>query len=133
MKQHSTDFAGPSISHFGPPLSPDTVYSGTPGNDTIIGTETNDFFNMTDGGSDWVYGLKGNDVFAFGATLNPGDRIDGGEGYDSVLIGGTYPLGIHPGATTLINVEELDFDSQYSYAITMNDGNVGPKDTLVVN
>lgn len=127
---------------FVPPghASPADVYSGTPGNDQRTGTAGGDFFNMSEGasykgGEDTIKALGGDDVISFGATLDPGDKIDGGSGYDSLLIQGNY-TGTHAlafAATTIGNVEEIDLGAGFSYDLTTNDGNLGTGKGLKVD
>ena len=95
-----------------------TAYTGTSGNDTIVGTSGDDGFDMSQGGNDSVSGGGGADYFYFGSALTAADHIDGGDGIDTVELSGNYTDGQtlgHPPyfnqvtftATTMVNVDNL--------------------------
>lgn len=108
---------------------------GGSGNDTIIGNDVANSFDLTRGGNDTVSGGGGNDAFTFGATLTAADTIDGGAGAnDQVAIQGNYTgaSALVLGATTLTNVEVLAALPGFSYSITTNDGNVAAGQVLTI-
>lgn len=111
-----------------------TTFTGTSGNDTLSGTSTDDFFNMNDGGTDTVSGNAGNDIVTFSGTFTSADRVNGGTGYDSILLNGNYSAGVTLGSTTISNVEEIDMlGSTNSYKLITNNANVASGQTLVVS
>ncbi|MGB0782041.1 MAG: calcium-binding protein [Marinomonas sp.] len=62
------------------------LLSGGAGNDTLIGGAGNDYL-MGGSGADTLKGGAGNDIlFADGADLTNPSRIDGGEGYDQLIM-----------------------------------------------
>lgn len=63
---------------------------GTAGDDVFVGSKRTDSFNLSQGGSDSVSTLGGDDSVYFGTAFDAGDRVDGGEGSDRVEIAGTY-------------------------------------------
>ncbi len=116
-----------------------TDYTGTAGNDTISGAAGDDSFDMSQGGNDTVSGSDGNDIFFFGAAFNAADVIDGGNdtfavdgGADELDLVGDYSAGVILNANTLTNIEQLVFGGTFTYALTMNDGNVGAGKVLYV-
>jgi Ca2+-binding RTX toxin-like protein len=109
------------------------LISGTPGDDNLIGTIAADTFDLSQGGEDTAIGLDGNDVFEMGATLDAGDHIDGWTGSDTVILSGDYSAGLVLGVTTLVNVETISLTAGNSYNITSNDGTVATGQTLTVD
>ncbi len=64
-----------------------------------------DLVVLHDGGNDTVSGGEGNDFFYYGGALDASDSNDGGIGYDTVGLLGTYDLML--GANSLVNIEKL--------------------------
>jgi Ca2+-binding RTX toxin-like protein len=106
---------------------------GGAGNDTLTGGSGDDTINLGFGGSDTAHGGGGNDAFNVGAALDSSDSIDGGAGTDRVILSGDYSAGIVLGASTLQNIEQLNFAPGYDYKITMDDANLATGQTLTVN
>lgn len=120
--------------------------NGTSGNDNLSGTSGNDLFKLRQGGDDIANGLAGDDVFAMGGALTGLDRIDGGNGIDTVQLGGDYSAGIVFTATTIMNVERLVLSADHDYFLTFanpsSDANpqllvdaseLSPSDTLIID
>jgi Ca2+-binding RTX toxin-like protein len=114
-------------------------FTGTGGDDTITGTVDDDFFDMGQGGNDTVSGGDGNDDFNFGAAFNASDVVDGGNdtfaidgGADFLELSGDYSVGVVLNANTITNIEEIIFESNFTYALTMNDGNVAAGQNLTI-
>jgi choice-of-anchor C domain-containing protein len=95
-------------------------------------------------GTDHLTGGAGGDIFDFeGTRWNASDMVDGGAGRDVVIISGVVNgmNNVVVGAGQLTNIEALSFSSRYaatpasapSYNVTLNDGNVMPGGTLIVN
>lgn len=107
---------------------------GTVGNDTRTGSSSNDSFDFSQGGTDAVFGLDGNDGFFFGAAFTNADRVDGGAGTnDQVGLQGDYatiPLVL--AAQSLVNVEVLAVLPGFNYNITTIDANVAAGQELVI-
>src|SRR3954466_7838293 len=86
-----------------------TDFSGSPGDDSITGTDSADnFFMMVGGGADTVDARGGDDSIYFGDTYGPGDVVDGGDGNDRVNIEGDYSAGV---TVDFTNVERLQLSS----------------------
>lgn len=108
---------------------------GGSGDDTIIGNDVANSFDLSRGGVDNVSGGGGDDAFFFGATLTAADTIDGGAGSnDQVGIQGNYTGAsrLILGATTLTGVEVLSALAGFSYDITTNNGNVAAGQVLTI-
>jgi Ca2+-binding RTX toxin-like protein len=91
----------------------DTI-TGSAGADTLFGDDGNDVINggagddaITGGvGADTINGGDGNDtIFLWYGEIAPGEKIDGGAGYDKVSVGG---MNVDLKPATFTNVEELD-------------------------
>lgn len=114
-------------------------------NNVINGTNANNVFNIAQGGDDTVSGLAGADTFYFGSTLTAADRIDGGTETDIVVLQGNYAAGLTLSATSLVNVERINFLSgsdtsfgdtagnSYSYKLTTVDANVASGKNLTID
>lgn len=99
-------------------------YTGTAGSDTRQGTADADHFDMAQGGNDTVNGNDGDDVIDFGATLTAADRINGGAGWDKLVLDGDYGSGLTFNATTVRFVEELEMTQGHSYHIITSNNTV---------
>jgi Ca2+-binding RTX toxin-like protein len=108
-------------------------FTGTPGNDTLTGTSSADSFNLIQGGEDTASGLGGDDVFAMGGTLDAGDQIDGGTGYDQIYLRGDYSGGVTFGATTVTNIDRIALGQGFDYRLTTNDATVAANATMIVD
>lgn len=114
-------------------------------NDVINGTNANNVFNLSQGGNDTVSGLAGADTFYFGSTLTAADQINGGTETDIVILQGNYAAGLTLSATSIVNVERINFLSgsdtsfgdtagnSYSYKLTTVDANVASGKNLTVD
>jgi len=111
------------------------IFKGGYGNDTLTGGAQSDTFNLTEGGTDTAHGGGGNDVFQLGGALTAADSIDGGTGNDVVTLDGNYTGGsaLVLGASTIINVEQINLAAGNNYDITTNDATVAAGQTLTVS
>jgi Ca2+-binding RTX toxin-like protein len=88
----------------------------------------NDLIVMQDGGADTVQSGGGNDFIYYGGAFTSADSNDGGAGFDTVGLLGTYNLTMT--ASSLVGIEKLAMYSSGSaqvannYNITMVDANV---------
>jgi predicted extracellular nuclease len=62
--------------------------------ETLVGTPQADTFNLGQGGDDTVSGLAGDDIFYFGGALTAADNVNGGDGFDTILLQGNYSGGL---------------------------------------
>ena len=118
-------------------VSPQDHLEGDAGNNTITGTPSGDFFDLSQGGNDTASGLGANDGFFFGAAFTAADTVDGGGGgNDQIGLQGNYSGGnaLVLGANTITNVEALVLlpGVGFNYDITTNDGNVAAGGLLKV-
>ena len=119
--QIAADIEGVIGSGFGDSLTSDgknDLLYGEGGNDTLVAGL----------GNDTLKGGSGDDAIDFtgGVNLTSADKVDGGDGFDVVLLNGTYPAaGISLAATNFINVEEIDLAAGNDYRIAINTGTVG--------
>jgi Ca2+-binding RTX toxin-like protein len=109
--------------------------TGGAGNDTINGGAGNDGIHPGLG-NDTVNAGDGNDIISFsGGRLNAADKIDGGAGFDTVLLNGDYTgaNAVSFTSTTMVNVEKIAVGAGSSYSLTTNDATVGSGQTLTVD
>ncbi|HEY1630641.1 MAG TPA: calcium-binding protein [Rhizomicrobium sp.] len=109
------------------------AFTGGLGDDRFIGGTLSSTFNLTEGGNDTATGGAGNDTFTLGAKLNAADRIDGGDGNDSVIVSGNYSAGLTFTATTMVNVENLTLGGGNDYTFTTNEATIASGGSLTVN
>jgi Ca2+-binding RTX toxin-like protein len=100
--------------------------------DEASDTESDTFF-LFHGGNDTVLAGSGNDVIKMGASLNAADRINGGDGRDTVVLHGDYSAGLTLAADTITDVEVLRLTKGFSYNLTLADDNVSQGAYLTVN
>ena len=80
--------------------------------------ETNGTFSITSNADTNVLtGGSGNDLFFMGAAFNANDQIDGGAGYNTVNLTGSYG-GLTLQQSMMTNIEALTLTGGYSYDIT---------------
>jgi Ca2+-binding RTX toxin-like protein len=88
------------------------------------------------GGNDLVSGGGGDDFLYWGATFTSADKADGGAGFDTVGLLGSYALVFD--ADDFVSVEKLAVYSSgnpaapNSYSLTMHDGNVAAGQRMMV-
>jgi len=97
-------------------------YLGTTGDDTITGTNQKDYFDMSQGGNDHVYGGDGRDTFYFGAALTADDVIDGGSGYNILELRGDYSAGLLFNTAMITNIGLVKLDKGFDYNLTLDSG-----------
>ncbi|HSI17839.1 MAG TPA: calcium-binding protein, partial [Sphingomonas sp.] len=108
---------------------------GSAGNDTMTGSGSADYFDLSQGGNDSASGGDGNDAFFMGAALTAADHLDGGVGSnDQIALQGDYSGGnkLVLGANTIAGIEVMTALAGFSYDITSNDGNVAAGATLAI-
>jgi Ca2+-binding RTX toxin-like protein len=94
-------------------------------------------------GVDTLKGGAGADVFFFeGARFQAGDSVDGGAGRDALIIsGGNGLTHIEFAANALTSIESISLNARFasdpsarpSYELVLDNGNVAPGATLIVN
>lgn len=136
----ATDFAAMYIL----PANVENVTGTSATGQGVYGNGLNNYFQMGDGadlivahdgGTDFVVAGGGNDFVYYGATWSVGDRVDGGEGFDSVgLLGDTTVTFL---ANAFASVEKLAVYSSggagtNDYNLTINDANVAAGKNMMV-
>ena len=109
--------------------------NGNAGDNTITGTASANYFDLSQGGNDVANGLGSDDGFFFGAAFTGADQVDGGAGTnDQIGLQGDYtgPNALVMGPSTIANIETIVVLPGFSYDITMNDGNVAAGGLLKV-
>jgi hypothetical protein len=109
--------------------------TGTQGNDVSHGTTRDDYLDFSQGGNDTVQGRAGNDNFYLGAAFNAHDSLNGGAGFDTLQLDGSYAgaNALVMDGSTIKDFEKIVLDAGNSYTLTTNDGNVAPGTTLTVD
>ncbi len=92
-----------------------------------------DTFNFADGDHNSAAGFAGDDHFNFGATFDAGDKVDGGDGNDTLSLDGDYSAGVTFADGTMRHVENLTVAHGHTYNLTFTNQNVGKTDTFNVN
>lgn len=115
--------------------APGLTYVGTAGDDTQVGTGDDDVFKFGQGGDDVIFGGAGDDQIRMGAEFTAADEINGGIGYDVLLLNGDYYLANQPilGAQSLLAVEEIRFAAGNDYVLTLHDANIAAAETLTID
>src|SRR4051812_36824692 len=91
-----------------------TTFTGTSGDDVLKGAKTNDIFHLEQGGDDFAQGKGGSDTFFMGAALTGADSLDGGGGFNTVVLDGDYSGGLVFTATTITNIDTLELVGGHS-------------------
>jgi Ca2+-binding RTX toxin-like protein len=121
---------------------------GTALPDAFVGTDTADFFDLSEGtggpgNTDVVNGGGGDDAVYFGDTFDNTDVVDGGTGRDQIGLQGDYSAGVT--LTNVTNVEELILlpgndtrfgdtaGNSYSYNVTTSENTVASGQRLTVD
>jgi Ca2+-binding RTX toxin-like protein len=97
-------------------------YVGNPGDDFFTGTSSDDTFDLRQGGNDTALGKDGNDTFILDGALNTADRIDGGAGFDTVVLFGDYYLQTDLAPGTLSNIESVLLTGGGYYNLHLSEG-----------
>jgi Ca2+-binding RTX toxin-like protein len=109
-----------------------TVHSGT-GQGLFYGGAGTDSFDMSAGGTYVIKGNGGQDTFTLGANLFSGDKIDGGDGEDTVVLSGDYSAGIAFSYSTMVNVENIVLGGGHSYNLSPANATVAAGQTLTID
>ena len=99
---------------------------GTAGNDVLKGTSGADNFHVEqnsqgDGGNDFLRGGAGDDKFFFGVTYTDEDIVYGGDGFDRLILTGSYDRSIALNSENLRSVELVRATSGGYDTILVND------------
>ena len=108
----------------------DTLW-GNGGNNVMNSGGGNDRILLHEGGgNDTALAGAGDDYIYFGDALTAADKINGGEGFDTLALLGNYSTALVLGPDTLVGVEQLMLltgthvgTAPFSYNLTLNDAN----------
>lgn len=106
-------------------------YIGTSGDDSQFGSSGNDGFDYSQGGNDTLSGGGGVNEYDFGTTFASGDVVNGGSGFDTVVLEGDYAKTVFTDAM-MISVEKLLLNGPHRYILTLANANVGADGLQVV-
>ncbi|MBV8686492.1 MAG: hypothetical protein JOZ90_04250 [Alphaproteobacteria bacterium] len=112
----------------------DNVIAMGSGGDLVVTADSADFYAPA--GDDTVSGGDGNDFLFFGGSFTNGDKVDGGSGFDTLGLLGTYSVTFDP--DDLVGIEKLagyssgDAAHPNAYAFTTIDANVAAGARLMV-
>jgi Ca2+-binding RTX toxin-like protein len=109
--------------------------TGNSGNNLLNAGGGNDVLHLEAGGDDIVNGGQGNDSIHFGESFRAADQVDGGAGFDTLLLLGNYSAGVTLAATTLKDVERISLLSfgLVGYTLVTNDANVAAGQVLEID
>jgi Ca2+-binding RTX toxin-like protein len=107
-------------------------FTGTTGDDHIVGGSGDDLIDVSQGGEDVVKAGGGSDTIDIGGSLDAHDKINGGGGYDTLELDGDYASGLVLKPLTITDVDSIELSGGHSYDIIFNDGNVAAGAILVV-
>ncbi|HEU0115924.1 MAG TPA: calcium-binding protein, partial [Thermomicrobiales bacterium] len=100
----------------------DDSLTGDGNSNSIQAGDGNDTLASGGNGVDTLLGGAGKDVIQFAGDLTATDRIDGGADSDKLVLNGNYAAGLVFGATTAINIEEIDLTAAGGdYKLTLAD------------
>jgi Ca2+-binding RTX toxin-like protein len=105
-------------------------FTGTSGNNTQNGTNSDDKFDYSQGGNDTLSGLGGKDTFILGAAFTVDDTINGGSGKDTLKLAGNYSLNFDAG---LQSIETIKLANGFGYNFGFIDANVAANSTMKID
>lgn len=117
-----------------PPVQTNTIFNGTTGNDTINGTSGDDVINAFQGGNDTIKAGAGDDEIHMGNSFTTNDVIRGGDGYDTLFLGGgsyTSVLDITP--AMMLGIEEIDLADGHTYTLAFENGVLTNSNALIIH
>jgi VCBS repeat-containing protein len=112
--------------------SQNDTLKGDATNNVIVGSDYDEFFDVSQGGTDTVSALGGNDIVFFGSTFTSADVVDGGAGTDTLALQGNYGLTLTGNVTNIEGISLLSGantrfgepgTNRYDYNITVADAN----------
>ncbi|HEX3675679.1 MAG TPA: calcium-binding protein [Rhizomicrobium sp.] len=107
---------------------------GGAGNDSLTGGAQTNTFDLTYGGADTVHGGSASDFIYMGDTLDTGDRIDGGGGFNYVFLeGDSYGGGFNLSAGELTNINYVKVLGDHTYVLTGDPAALNSSDYVTID
>lgn len=106
---------------------------GTEDDDNFNGTSGPDDFDLSQGGKDSVHARGGADTIAFGRKFTAADFVDGGGGFDTIVLRGDYSSGIGIGAATVTNVEAFRLLKGFDYSLGFDDSVLATGEQMTID
>lgn len=103
------------------------------GDDLLTGGARGDRFFLTRGGTDIAHGGGGNDSFRMDNAFDPSDQLDGGVGYDTVVLDGNNYYDKTFNANTIHDIEAIVMKGANQYFLKLDNGNVDPGEHLLLD
>ena len=100
--------------------------------DTYFGGALSDSIGIGFGGTDKVFAGGGDDTIGAEWAFTAADTVDGGAGYDTLVLSGDYSGGLAITSSMLANVESLALLDDHVYALSVQDAVVGAGKNLYV-
>jgi Ca2+-binding RTX toxin-like protein len=110
-------------------FSGDDLLNGSTGDDHLIGYRGSDLFRLDNGGSDIASGGQGDDTFQLRGAFDNTDRINGGDGIDTLRLNADYFLVCT--ADMMTNVEVVSLTQSKDYVLHLSGEIVGPGGLLI--
>lgn len=105
-------------------------FTGTSGNDHLIGTKDADHFNMQQAGDDTVEGRGGDDIIDFGQAFDNNDHVFGGNGTDTLMLSGGHDVHAF---LTLDSIEQIVVADGFSYGFQFAASTIAAHHTMTVD
>ncbi|MGH6872931.1 MAG: beta strand repeat-containing protein [Rhizomicrobium sp.] len=109
-------------------------FTGGAGDDTAMGGDAQNTFDLSQGGNDTATGGALTDYFKMGGQFTAADTIDGGGGNDVVELTGLGGADtVTFSATTMVNIAVLQLDGGHGgYNLITNDATVAAGATMII-
>jgi Ca2+-binding RTX toxin-like protein len=108
-------------------------FQGGGGNDIFTGGAQADQFLLNVKGNDVMNGGGGADVFDVSSGFTSADRLNGGDGNDSILLSQDLSNGLSFGALTIGGIETIHLAAGHGYTLTTDDANVAAAAALTID
>ena len=109
------------------------VLFDTAASELLTGTGAADYFDIRNGGADVVDSGFGNDRIYAGPSLSADDQIDGGAGFDEIVLSGIYGSQVVLGSTTVVGVEQFTLEADSIVRLKLSAAAVSSVSTFAVN
>lgn len=107
-------------------------FTGTGGDDNLVGGEGPDDFDLSQGGNDVANGKAGDDTFYFADDFNELDHVIGGKGNDVLALDGLYGTAVTLSDQNFSGIEQLILLDN-TYRFTLLDSAIAAGKTLNID